>query len=361
MKALITGCNGFVGKYLTRELVEAGHTVHGLGQGPFNLGRRADDVPERASRVARSTSSAPATSSAARREAEDSAGVRNARGAQPDARHDVSYEEVDILDAQALRRCVENICPDWVFHLAGIASVQYSWQEPGKTFAVNVLGTVNLVRALAGTGVQAILQIGSSEVYGPGKTLEVKFDEESCPNPQSPYATSKYAAERSALQLGLKLGLPVLAVRPFNHIGPGQAEGFVIPDFAREIVRAARSQGSVRTGRLDVYRDFTDVRDVVRAYRFLAERGSVGEVYNVCSGRATPLSDVLGKMLQVYGDLPVMPDAGKMRPTENIYSVGDPGKIRGTTGWEPVYPLEQSLNDVLAEWERRLRDQGDLS
>ncbi|WP_240983363.1 GDP-mannose 4,6-dehydratase [Acididesulfobacillus acetoxydans] len=280
---------------------------------------------------------------------------------QYDARYDVFYEEVNILDAQALQLCVERIRPDWVFHLAGIASVQYSWQEPGKTFAINVLGTINLLQALAGTGVQAILQIGSSEVYGPGKTVGEKFHEASCPNPQSPYATSKYAAERSALQLGQKLSLPVLAVRPFNHIGPGQAEGFVIPDFARELVRAARGRGSVATGRLDVYRDFTDVRDVVHAYRLLAERGSAGEVYNICSGRARQLSDILDMMRRTYGDLTVIPDASKMRPTENIYSVGDPGKIRKTTGWEPVYTLEQSVKDVLAEWEERIRDRGDAS
>ncbi len=334
MRALITGINGFVGKYLTRELIEAGHTVYGLGQGPL----RSGTSPFIASVLV--DSAAPAASSAT------PLGTTTGTG--------VYYEEVDILDASALRRFVEKIRPDWVFHLAGIASVQYSWQEPNKTFAVNVLGTINLMQSLAGTGVQAILQIGSSEVYGPGKMLGEKFHEASCPNPQSPYATSKYAAERSALQLGQKLSLPVLAVRPFNHIGPGQAEGFVIPDFAREIIRAARSQGSIGTGRLDVYRDFTDVRDVVRAYRLLAEKGNPGEVYNVCSGQASRLSDILETMCQTYGDLPIVPDESKMRPTENIYSVGDPARLQRTTGWEPVYPLEQSLKDVLVEWEERL-------
>ncbi len=307
MRVLITGVNGFVGKYLAKELQEKGYSVSGIGMGQF-------DLPG------------------------------------------VDYQDVNILDRTALEQAMEELEPDIVFHLAGIASVSHSWRDPKTSFEVNVIGTINLLESLKGREVRAIVYVGSSEIYGPGRRLGEKFSESTSPNPQNPYATSKYAAERISLQLGQMYKLPVIITRPFNHIGVGQTEGFVVPDFARQIIEASKRDESIRVGRLDVYRDFTDVRDIVRAYRLLAEKGQPGETYNICSGVGRKISDILDLMRTEYGNLDVELDESKMRPVENIYSVGDNGKMRAAIGWEPLYPIEDSLSGVLAEWEHKLRD-----
>ena len=307
MRALITGVNGFVGKYLVQELQEKGYSVSGIGIGPFEL-------------------------------------------------PGVHYKEVNIMDRIELEQAMVELNPDMVFHLAGIASVSNSWRDPRTSFEVNVIGTINLLESLKGTEVRAIVYIGSSEIYGPGRRLGEKFCETTSPNPQNPYATSKYAAERIALQLGHAYKLPVILTRPFNHIGVGQNEGFVVPDFARQIIEASKRAESIRVGRLDVYRDFTDVRDIVRAYRLLAEKGQAGETYNICSGEGRKISEILDLMRTNYGNLKVELDESKIRPVENIYSVGDNGKIRAAIGWKPLYPIEDSLSEILAEWEHKLRD-----
>jgi len=303
VRALITGVNGFVGKYLVRELQEKGYSVSGLGMGTFDLPR-------------------------------------------------VHYKEVNIMDRVGLKQAMEELNPDIVFHLAGIASVSNSWRDPKTTFEVNVIGTINLLESLKGREVRAIVYVGSSEIYGPGRRLGEKFCETTSPNPQNPYATSKYAAERIALQLGQAYKLPVILTRPFNHIGVGQNEGFVVPDFARQIIEASKRDESIRVGRLDVYRDFTDVRDIVRAYCMLGEKGQAGETYNICSGVGRKISDILDLMRAEYENLDVELDESKMRPVENIYSVGDNDKIRTAIGWEPLYPIEDSLRAVLSEWEK---------
>lgn len=304
MRALITGVNGFVGKYLVQELQEKGYSVSGIGMGQFNF-------------------------------------------------PGVSYKDVNIMDLIELEQAMEELNPDIVFHLAGLASVSTSWRDPKASFEVNVIGTINMLESLKGREVRAIVYVGSSEIYGPGRRLGEKFCETTSPNPQNPYATSKYAAERIALQLGLAYKLPVIITRPFNHIGVGQNEGFVVPDFARQIIEASKRDESIRVGRLDVYRDFTDVRDIVRAYRMLAEKGQTGETYNICSGVDRKISDILDLMRTEYGNLDVELDESKMRPVENIYSVGNNDKIRAAIGWEPLYPIEDSLRAVLDEWEKR--------
>lgn len=304
MRALITGVNGFVGKYLVQELQEKGYSVSGIGMGQFNF-------------------------------------------------PGVSYKDVNIMDLIELEQAMEELNPDIVFHLAGLASVSTSWRDPKASFEVNVIGTINMLESLKGREVRAIVYVGSSEIYGPGRRLGEKFCETTSPNPQNPYATSKYAAERIALQLGQAYKLPVIITRPFNHIGVGQNEGFVVPDFARQIIEASKRDESIRVGRLDVYRDFTDVRDIVRAYRMLAEKGQTGETYNICSGVGRKISDILDLMRTEYGNLDVELDESKMRPVENIYSVGNNDKIRAAIGWEPLYPIEDSLRAVLDEWEKR--------
>ncbi|MDR3541805.1 MAG: GDP-mannose 4,6-dehydratase [Desulfosporosinus sp.] len=306
MRALITGVNGFVGRYLVRELQGKRHSVSGIGRGPFEM-------------------------------------------------EGVWYKDVNLMDREALKQAIDEINPELIFHLAGIASVSYSWREPQVAFEVNVIGTINLLEAVKERQIQSVVYVGSSEVYGPGHRLGEKFNETTSPNPQNPYATSKYSAERIMLQMGQMYKLPVILTRPFNHIGVGQNEGFVVPDFARQIIEASKRDEGIRVGRLDVYRDFTDVRDIVRAYSLLAEKGQPGETYNICSGEGRKISDILDLMRRKYGNLNVEPDESKMRPVENIYSVGDNNKIRTEIGWEPHYLIEDSLSGVLAEWEIRLK------
>ncbi len=305
MRIFITGINGFVGNYLVQYLQKSGHLVSGIGQGEM-------DIPG------------------------------------------VQYEDVNILDKPALEKVIRETKPDWVFHLSGIASVQYSWLHPAETIKVNVLGTINLLEVLAGSAVKAIVIVGSSEVYGPGRHIGEMFNEEHGHNPQSPYATSKCAAESMAMQLGKMHKLPIIAVRPFNHIGVRQKLGFAVPDFAREIIEAKINKKSIRVGYLDVYRDFTDVRDVVRAYAMLADKGKAGEIYNICSGKANKMSDILDMMRTEYGNPEILIDENKFRPSENVYSVGDNTKIRMAVGWEPEISIEESLQAVLQEWENRL-------
>ncbi|MFZ3100885.1 MAG: GDP-mannose 4,6-dehydratase [Desulfitobacteriaceae bacterium] len=305
MRALITGVNGFVGKYLIQELQDKDYSVSGIGVGKFEL-------------------------------------------------PGVHYKEVNILDKLALKQAIEEINPEIIFHLAGLASVSQSWRDPKASFEVNVLGTINLLETLQGRAVRSIVYVSSSEVYGPGRHLGEKFRETTSPNPQSPYATSKYAAERITLQLGQMYKLPVIITRPFNHLGVGQNVGFVVPDFACQIIEAAKQNKNIRVGKLDVFRDFTDVRDIVRAYRLLAEKGHAGETYNICSGKGREISEILEFMRAEHGNLEVELDESKLRPAENIYSVGDNNKIRTAIGWEPGYPIEESLRGVLAEWEKRL-------
>ena len=307
MRAMVTGINGFVGNYLIQELQEKGYLVSGIGIGPYE-------------------------------------------------HPGVQYKEVNIMDRVELAEAMEELNPDCVFHLAGIASVSNSWRDPKTSIEVNVIGTINLLEALKGRTVQSIVYIGSSEIYGPGRHVGEKFSETTSPNPQNPYATSKYAAERIALQLGQAFKLPVILTRPFNHIGVGQNQGFVVPDFSRQIIEASRRAESIRVGRLDVYRDFTDVRDIVRAYRLLAEKGQAGETYNICSGEGRKISDILELMRANYGNLKVEVDQSKIRPVENVYSVGNNSKLRAAVGWEPLYPIEHSLSAVLDEWEQRLTD-----
>lgn len=295
-----------MGKYLIKELQEKGYSVSGIGMGPFD-------------------------------------------------QQGVYYKEVNIMERLDLEQAMEELNPDMVFHLAGLASVSQSWRDPKASFEVNVIGTINLLESLKERDVRAIVYVGSSEIYGPGRRLGKKFSETTSPNPQNPYATSKYSAERIVLQLGQVYKLPVILTRPFNHIGVGQNEGFVVPDFARQIIEASKREESIRVGRLDVYRDFTDVRDIVRAYRLLAEKAPAGETYNICSGVGRKISDILDLMRTEYGNLAVELDESKIRPVENIYSVGDNNKIRTAIGWEPLYPIESSLKGVLAEWANRLR------
>ncbi len=265
--------------------------------------------------------------------------------------------EIDVSDAGAVRRALLDAAPDAVYHLAARSHVGSSWADPEEVVRVNVLGTLHVLEgARACPTAPRLLLVSSAEVYGFVDEAVLPADETTPLTPVTPYAASKVAAEYLGIQAHLAHGLAVIRVRPFNHIGPGQGAGFVVPSLAQRIVEARRAGvAQVGVGNLAAKRDFTDVRDVVRAYRLLVERGTPGEVYNVCSGRALSMSDLAVRMLSLAGaDFELVPDPELFRPVDVPVLCGDPAKLRGATGWVPRVELDRTLADVLAEWADRV-------
>ncbi len=258
---------------------------------------------------------------------------------------------IDVTDAAALREAVVAVEPDAVVHLAAQASVAQSWEQPLATFAVNATGTLHLTEAaLACRRPPRVLLVGSAEIYGVVGPEDLPLPEDRVLAPVSPYALSKATAELIGLQAWRSRGLEVLCARPFNHTGPGQAPGFVVPSLARQIVDSERCGASfIAVGDISVRRDLTDVRDVVRAYRLLAERGTPGQSYNVCRGESTEIAEVARRLAALAGvDLRFVVDPARLRPVDITDLRGDPARLREVTGWEPEIALDQTLADVLA-------------
>ncbi len=258
---------------------------------------------------------------------------------------------LDVTAPGRVREVVEAARPDVVIHLAGFSSVARSHQDPARAFSVNALGAVHLLAALRDTSPKArILLIGSAEMYG-ALPAGARATEDHSLRPLSPYASSKAAAEVAGLQFHRATGLEVVAVRPFNHIGTGQAPQFVVPSFARQVeaIRGRRSPDTLRVGDLSVTRDFSHVDDVVRAYRLLALQGTPGETYNVCSGEGRTIKSLLDELLDIAGvSATVEVDRLRLRPAEIPSLIGDPSKLR-KLGWQPSRSVREALRDVLEE------------
>jgi GDP-4-dehydro-6-deoxy-D-mannose reductase len=257
---------------------------------------------------------------------------------------------VDVTDAGKVRAVLEAARPDAVYHLAALSHVGQSWDAPETVFRVNALGALNVLRACIDTGVGRVLIAGSADVYGAVAEENLPLTEEAPIRPITPYGASKAAADIIALQAFLGDGLPTLRVRAFNHTGPGQSTSMLIPGLARRIADAERVGGSkISVGNLDVVRDLSDVRDVVRAYRLLVERGGPGEAYNVCSGRGVSVRDVADKMLSMSdAPLELIVDPQLVRPVDVPRLVGSAGRLHAVTGWTPEIELDRTLEDVLA-------------
>jgi GDP-4-dehydro-6-deoxy-D-mannose reductase len=231
-----------------------------------------------------------------------------------------------------------------------------SWTDPAAVFQVNAIGTLYVLEAArACARPPRVLLISSAEVYGAVPEDRLPVTEEAPLAPVTPYAASKVAAEYLGVQAHLAHGLTVVRVRPFNHVGPGQATGFVVPALAERIVSARRTgASSILVGNLSARRDLTDVRDVVRAYRLVAERGVPGEVYNVCSGRDVAIEEVAGRLQALAGtDLRLELDPSLARPVDVPVVRGDAAKLHAATGWAPAIDLDRTLLDVLAQWGER--------
>lgn len=295
MRAFVTGGHGFVGPYLTAHLGESGDEV-----------------------------------------------------VAPD------QHEVDISDLDAVRDAISAAKPDAIYHLAGLAHVGQSWDDPAKTFDVNAVGTLRVLEAARAIDPKpTVLLVGSAEVYGPVTPDQVPLTEEHRLNPVTPYAVSKVAGEYLGMQYGSGFGVPVIRVRAFNHIGPGQSGRFLVSDIASAVVRAVKGEGDgvLRFGNLSTRRDYTDVRDVVRAYRLLVEKGVAGEAYNVCSGVDVSGEQLVQRFLELArADLTVEVDPALLRPVDVPVLVGDNAKLRAATGWSQQYSLDDTLRDVLAAY-----------
>jgi GDP-4-dehydro-6-deoxy-D-mannose reductase len=258
----------------------------------------------------------------------------------------------DVRDADACRAQVREAKPDSILHLAAIASVADAWRNPEAVSDVNVGGTRNLLTAVAEQAAHArFVLVSSAEVYGPVPEHEQPIDEETQARPASPYAVSKLEAERVALAAGLD----TVIARPFPHIGPGQDERFAIASFASQIAEIERGAEPVlRVGNLDARRDICDVRDVVEAYLGLLDGTAPAGTYNVCSGRARRIGDILSSLLELAErEIEVAPDPERMRPADVPLLLGDPARIERDLGWKAGRPLQQTLSDILTSFRVR--------
>lgn len=266
----------------------------------------------------------------------------------------VRVYDLDITENGTTEKLLEVLRPDVIYHLAAQSSVALSFQKAELTMRINVLGSLHVMEAVRAVCPNcAVLFIGSAEQYGPVPPELQPVKETTHLAPVSPYAISKMTVEAMATLYAKSYGLHFRMIRAFNHIGPGQLPLFVVSDFARQIVRIEKGleEPVMRVGNLSARRDFTDVRDIVRGYRLLAEKGRDGEVYNIGSGHSVPIRAVLDLLLSLSGtSIEVVPDPAKFRPVDVPEFVADITKLREDTGWQPIIPIETSLSDVLEYW-----------
>jgi len=292
VRAIVTGATGFVGPYLVKHLESHGDDVVGV-----------------------STSSGP-----------------------------------NLLDQEGWAELLASVRPDVVYHLAGWADVGGSWQNPHTAFRINAEGTMNvLLGARPIPGIRVIL-VSSADIYGTVTPNELPLTEDSPVKPRSPYGASKEAAEAIARQCNRGFGVDTLIARPFNHIGAGQSTKFAASAFAHKIAQCElEGGGTVTHGDLSPRRDILDVRDVVRAYRLLAEHGTSGGTYNICSGNDTQMTDLL-RMLIDNANVPIrtLTDPDLIRPIELAVHRGSYDRLAAATGWQPEIKLSETLADVLA-------------
>lgn len=266
-------------------------------------------------------------------------------------------KEVDLRDEESLTKCIKKIQPTSVIHLAAQSYVPKSFEDPIETFEVNFLGTYNLLKSLKLAGFEGrMVYVGTGDIYGKVDNAALPLTEDNIPKPRNPYAVSKVAAEALCYQWTQTEQFSIVVARPFNHIGPGQSERFVASKLAKQVVEVSLGmRNSINVGNLNSTRDFTDVRDIVRAYAILLERGSSGEVYNVCSGREVSISSILKNLLESTGvSCRIVEDHSLTRANEQQRMVGSYKKLMEHTGWSPRIELDKTLGDLLAYWREKL-------
>lgn len=261
-------------------------------------------------------------------------------------------QKLELRDSDSLDAAIAEVRPDWLIHLAGQSFVPQSFIDPHETYAINFVGTLNLLQSLKKHSFKGrMLYIGSGDQYGFIELADLPISETYRLKPRNPYAVSKIAGEMLCYQWSQTESLDIVMARPFNHIGPGQSNRFVVPCFAKQVadIKQGLTPPVIETGNLNVTRDFTDVRDIVRAYTMLLEMGKTGEIYNVCSGQEAKIADILAKLIEITDvAVDIISNPGLFRVNEQLRSCGNPEKIYQHTGWRPAIPLAQSLYDILA-------------
>jgi GDP-4-dehydro-6-deoxy-D-mannose reductase len=311
MRALITGAAGFVGRHLADCLAQTG--------------------------------------------AWELQGIRSRPG--PSVPH-VRMTVCDLRDEDSTRQVIQRSRPDYIFHLAAQADVPTAVASPAETLLNNAVAQINVLEACRAADLDpVILVVSSAEVYGAAVPEDMPLTEQQPFRPANPYAVSKVAQDMLSLQYYLSYGMQVVRVRPFNHIGPGQSDRFVVSSFARQIaeIEAELADPTVLVGNLDAQRDFLDVRDVVRSYALVTRPESAGEVFNVASGVPWSIRSILDQLARLASvELTIQEDATRMRPSDVPLLIGDASKLIHQTGWRPQVPIEQSLADTLDFWRERV-------
>jgi len=272
---------------------------------------------------------------------------------------DVPLHLLDLNDTDALQDLLRRADPDAIVHLAGYADAGSSFRHAEAAWSGNLTATLSLYRAVERWGGRPrVLFVSSGAVYGSALTARTTCDESTLLCPNSPYGASKAAADLASYQAFCHPGLPIIRVRPFNQIGPGQSNAFSVAAFAEQIARieAGLAPPIVETGNLDGARDLTDVRDMVRAYRLLLDQGEPGDVYNAGSGAAVSMRSVVDDLIHLSGrSIQVRVRSERLRPQEANAAAVSAARLSAKTGWKPTIPLRQSLLEVLDDWRRRVQ------
>lgn len=267
-----------------------------------------------------------------------------------------TVRDLDILDMEQIRTLLEEEKADYLFHLAAQSSVAYSWKNPTLTVDVNIKGCINLLEAIRLVDKKPrVLLIGSGEEYGHIKKDECPIIEDNVVRPGNIYAATKSCQNMLGRIYSDAYDLDIMMVRAFNHIGPNQTPMFVVADFCKQVadIEKGKQEPVINVGNLSAKRDFTDVRDVVKAYAKLVAGGKRGETYNVGTGHAVAIQDILNKIISMSDkDIEVKVDPGKLRPVDVPIIEPDISKIKKEVGWEPLIPLEQTLRETLEHWRK---------
>ena len=313
-RVLITGISGFVGSHLAEFLLERGLEVYGT----IRWRSKLDNI----------------------RHIQDK----------------VRLIETDIKDAHSMQKTIDDVEPDYVFHLAAQSFVPTSWKAPSETVGTNILGTLNLFEAIRNSNSDPRIQVaGSSEEYGMVLPGEIPITETNPLRPMSPYAVSKVATDLLGYQYHQSYGLKIVRTRAFNHTGPRRGEPFVTSNFAKQVAEIEKGlkEPLMHVGNLTAQRDFTDVRDIVNAYWLSVQKCEFGEVYNICSGVARKIQsvlDLLKDMIEVK--IEVKQDPDRMRPSDVEILMCDCSKFKKRTGWEPRIAFEDTMRDLLDYWRK---------
>lgn len=315
-KALVTGIAGFVGGHLAELLLHNGFEVYGLTR-PRSKMDHIESIINK-----------------------------------------LHLEDADILDSHSLYATISRIKPDYIFHLAAQSFVPTSWVSPSVTLEVNIVGSANLFEAVRQAGIDPVIQIAcSSEEYGLVYENELPIKETNPLRPLSPYAVSKLAMDYLGYQYYQSYKVRIVRTRGFNHTGPRRGDTFAESTFAKQIamIEKGKQEPIIHVGNLDSKRDYTDVRDMVRAYLLAMEKCDPGEVYNICAGKAVQMSDML-KLLLSFSKIKaeIKPDPARMRPSDVPVLIGDNSKFVAKTGWKPEISFEKTMEDLLNYWRERV-------